>query len=169
MLSLEIYVGRLLELLETQFADISQRDAQMYNLLLEMKALLENPADITVDIPPIEIPPVEVIIPPINIPPIEIPPIDVETFDPTFHPIGSHMSIQNLNGVLTLEGRGCTRIMACATQRNLRFTLDGSLPISNRGFVLSPSTTPMILYTNAIIKITKEASAAAGLEYQWGT
>jgi hypothetical protein len=87
-----------------------------------------------------------------------------------FHPIGAHVDGSTISSVTLLTvPTGATKIRIQALTQNVRYTLDGSLPSTTRGFQLASGAAPIVILVdgNTSIKVIQEA-ATADLQYQWG-
>jgi hypothetical protein len=94
------------------------------------------------------------------------------TLSNNFYPVGAHTKDTAVNTVKTLtppSGANC--LLLQTTTKDVRYTLDGSVPDATTGFLLSAGE-PILLMVNPgeTVKVPKviEVAASAVLQYQWG-
>lgn len=91
-----------------------------------------------------------------------------------FRPRGEHRSVEIRNSVFEIEvpKEDCVMIALQSSGGNsIRFTMDGSMPSKNRGFILFTNMPPMIFNMCGIttkLKFISESGKKSILEYQLG-
>lgn len=88
-----------------------------------------------------------------------------------FIPEGAHLQDTTISSATTLSkpGSGAAKLLLQATDKNVRFTLDGTVPTASKGFVLEADKPPVMIQVGegVTVKVIEE-SATAAVEYQWG-
>jgi hypothetical protein len=88
----------------------------------------------------------------------------------TFNPVGSHNDGLAIVAAQTLTPpTGATKLMIQAADKNVRYTLDGTVPTASKGFRLAADGLPVVILieSGVTVKVIEEA-ATADLQYQWG-
>ena len=88
----------------------------------------------------------------------------------SFDPVGSHVDGTDISSAVTLTPpTGATKLLIQATGKDIRITLDGTVPTATCGFSLTADD-PMLLIplgNNTVIKVIEE-EATADIQMQWG-
>lgn len=94
-----------------------------------------------------------------------------QTYSAPFDPIGAHTQNSSLSSAVTLTPpSNADALLITVTGQAVRFTLDGTVPTTTKGFRIPTGQGPIIIDRGpncASIKIIEE-SASAAIEYQWG-
>jgi hypothetical protein len=87
-----------------------------------------------------------------------------------FNPVGAHHDGLDVSSAEVLTPPvAASKIMLQTITKNIRFTLDGSVPTSSLGFQLATGQLPVIIPIgpDTVFTVIQEA-ATADLQYQWG-
>lgn len=97
---------------------------------------------------------------------------NIQEAEITFSPVGSH-SQYTAGGVDSATtptvASGATKLLIQCFTQNCRYTLDGTVPTTSKGFRLTAAADPVVIpiNTGTTFKIISETAGAA-VEYQWG-
>lgn len=97
-------------------------------------------------------------------------PSSIQSVKIHFLPIGAHNSGLDISTAQMLTpDPNATTILLQALVKNVRYTLDGTMPTPTLGFQLVAGDPPVLLALTSCtcLKVIEEA-ATASLQYQWG-
>lgn len=86
----------------------------------------------------------------------------------SFVPVGSHTELAIATAQTLTPPAHATKIMMQAIEKNLRYTVDGTVPTTTKGFRLTAGEYIIFpLAKSNVIKVIEE-SATCDFQYQWG-
>jgi hypothetical protein len=89
-----------------------------------------------------------------------------------FHPVGSHTHNASLGTAVTLtipNGANAIMMQSTTNDKDIRFTIDGTVPTSSNGFVMTSHIDPPLLLRlgdGVVLKVIDDDSGAA-IDYQF--